>query len=108
MHMLFQGPGHKHWISEDYGKTYTAVDTPGGTLGYGRWAMSTCVTDARFGMVPQLSCSLGEAFGVNPALQRDQDPPNAAGLGAGTCAPQRVPVGEPSVLVKWSAAWRLF
>jgi hypothetical protein len=35
-HMLFQGPGHTHWISEDYGKTYNAVDTPGGTLGYGR------------------------------------------------------------------------
>jgi hypothetical protein len=34
-HMLFQGPGHTHWISEDYGKTYNAVDTPGGTLGYG-------------------------------------------------------------------------
>lgn len=37
-HMLFQGPGHIHWISEDYGKTYNAVDTPGGTLGYGRCA----------------------------------------------------------------------
>ena len=37
-HMLFQGPGHTHWISEDYGKTYNAVDTPGGTLGYGRCA----------------------------------------------------------------------
>lgn len=35
-HILFQGPGHMHWISEDYGKTYTAVPTPGGTLGYGR------------------------------------------------------------------------
>ncbi len=35
-HILFQGPGHLHWISEDYGKTYTGVPTPGGTLGYGR------------------------------------------------------------------------
>lgn len=40
-HILFQGPGHIHWISEDYGKTYTAVDTPGSTLGYGRCGEET-------------------------------------------------------------------
>ncbi len=30
-----QGPGHTHWTSEDYGKTFSAHRTPGGTLGYG-------------------------------------------------------------------------
>ena len=34
-HMLFQGPGYHHWISEDFGKTYVAIETPGKTLGYG-------------------------------------------------------------------------
>ena len=34
-HMLFQGPGYHHWISEDFGKTYAAIETPGKTLGYG-------------------------------------------------------------------------
>lgn len=34
-HMLFQGPGHYHWISNDYGRTYEPIETPGRTLGYG-------------------------------------------------------------------------
>ena len=33
-HMMFQGPGHYHWISNDYGKTYEPIETPGSTLGY--------------------------------------------------------------------------
>lgn len=34
-HMLFQGPGHMHWTSKDFGETYEAQPTPGKTLGYG-------------------------------------------------------------------------
>ena len=34
-HMLFQGPGYHHWISNDFGKTYEPIETPGRTLGYG-------------------------------------------------------------------------
>lgn len=34
-HMLFQGPGYHHWISNDFGRTYEPIDTPGHTMGYG-------------------------------------------------------------------------
>ena len=34
-HMMFQGSGFHHWISNDYGRTYEPIDTPGKTLGYG-------------------------------------------------------------------------
>ncbi|CAL5221253.1 g3408 [Coccomyxa viridis] len=32
--ILFAGPALNHWITEDFGRTYTKVDTPGRTLGF--------------------------------------------------------------------------
>lgn len=34
-HMMFQGPGFHHWISNDFGRTYEPIETPGQTIGYG-------------------------------------------------------------------------
>lgn len=32
--ILFQGAGYKHWITEDFGRTFKSVETPGRTLGW--------------------------------------------------------------------------